>query len=302
MGGAPSKEVQDRATLPRDASSLFDLADDLVLMIYANLVGCCELAWLQTVSRRFAKKTCGGGDDRWTLSQEAARIWLASRPEHQRAWAPRRGLEPWLDVCREVASLLARPRFARAHEEITLSDGGHVATKTTYKNGLGCTAAGASILRAGRHFAEFTVLKGGGSYGIVRPDWCVRTQRRASGCPDHCFYNASHGTRRPGNARWDGMRRAVDDDRVGLLLDLEEGSLTVFLNDARLGAITTGLTGHYCWAVVLMRKDRSARLDRRESQDPCGVVIEADALGAVRVRIEPVARLRARPTRRSPPP
>jgi hypothetical protein len=42
------------------------------------------------------------------------------------------------------------------------------------------------------------------------------------------------------------------DDRVGLLLDLDQGSLTVYKNDERLGVmVVSGLRGEYCWAAEL---------------------------------------------------
>jgi hypothetical protein len=46
------------------------------------------------------------------------------------------------------------------------------------------------------------------------------------------------------------MQRANEPgDRVGLLLDLGQGSMTVYKNDERLGVMATGLSGEYSWAV-----------------------------------------------------
>jgi hypothetical protein len=36
---------------------------------------------------------------------------------------------------------------------------------------------------------------------------------------------------------------------VGLLLDLNAGTLSVFKNDELLGEMRAGLSGPYCWAV-----------------------------------------------------
>jgi hypothetical protein len=40
-------------------------------------------------------------------------------------------------------------------------------------------------------------------------------------------------------------------DRIGLLLDLDQGSMTMFKNGRRLGVMATGLSGEYCWAALL---------------------------------------------------
>jgi len=45
---------------------------------------------------------------------------------------------------------------------------------------------------------------------------------------------------------------AVVDDVVGLLLDLDAGSLSVFKNRSRLGVmVAEGLSGPLCWAALL---------------------------------------------------
>ena len=37
--------------------------------------------------------------------------------------------------------------------------------------------------------------------------------------------------------------------RIGMLLGLDQGSMTVYKNDERLGVMATGLSGEYSWAV-----------------------------------------------------
>ncbi|KAL7553616.1 hypothetical protein ACHAWF_016920 [Thalassiosira exigua] len=62
---------------------------------------------------------------------------------------------------------------------------------------------------------------------------------------------------------WAGMRTAESDVEwyssevklrtnclVGMLLDLDEGTLTVHLNNERLGVMKTGLAGEYCWMIT----------------------------------------------------
>ena len=56
----------------------------------------------------------------------------------------------------------------------------------------------------------------------------------------------------PGDSDWEGKQKARQSDRIGLLLDLDQGSMTVWKNDVRLGAMQAeGLSGPLCWAASL---------------------------------------------------
>ena len=64
----------------------------------------------------------------------------------------------------------------------------------------------------------------------------------------------------PGYHNWEGIQNAREEgDRIGMLLDLDQGTMTVYLNDERLGVMATGLSGEYCWAVTMYRGS-SARI------------------------------------------
>ena len=43
--------------------------------------------------------------------------------------------------------------------------------------------------------------------------------------------------------------------------DLDQGTMTVYKNDERLAVMATGLSGEYCWAVVLGLSGSSARIE-----------------------------------------
>ena len=50
-------------------------------------------------------------------------------------------------------------------------------------------------------------------------------------------------------------------DRIGMLLDLDQGSMTVWKNYVRLGMIQAeGLSGPLCWAVLVYHGD-NARIE-----------------------------------------
>ncbi|EJK77959.1 hypothetical protein THAOC_00171 [Thalassiosira oceanica] len=54
-----------------------------------------------------------------------------------------------------------------------------------------------------------------------------------------------------GSFDWRGQERLSGSGTVGLLLDLDEGTLSVFKNGRRLGTMKDGLGGEYCWFVAV---------------------------------------------------
>jgi hypothetical protein len=201
----------------------------------------------------------------WSIIEEAARRWIAACNDQEQGWVPRRGRQSWLGLMWEVESLRCAAVFGRSHEDITLSEGGSVATKAVgnYRR----AAASKAVMRAGRHFAQFTVVsvdKHGQSVyiGVIRLCWDVEGGQNAHMVDGHCFYGTGSGWRYPGRREWEGIQRAHEEgDRVGMLLDLDQGTMTVYKNDERLGVMATGLSGEYSWAVSQMWPGDSARIE-----------------------------------------
>ena len=52
---------------------------------------------------------------------------------------------------------------------------------------------------------------------------------------------------------WQGREGLTESGTIGLLLDLYEGTLSVFKNGRRLGVMKDGLGGEYCWFVTVCR-------------------------------------------------
>ena len=50
---------------------------------------------------------------------------------------------------------------------------------------------------------------------------------------------------------WQGMEVLTRSGTIGLLLDLDEGNLSVFKNGRRLGVMKDGFDGEYCWFTAL---------------------------------------------------
>ena len=47
-------------------------------------------------------------------------------------------------------------------------------------------------------------------------------------------------------------------ESIGMLLDLDEGTLSVYKNGRKLGVMKRGLAGPYCWAVSLYRETQAS--------------------------------------------
>ncbi|EJK71805.1 hypothetical protein THAOC_06716 [Thalassiosira oceanica] len=131
---------------------------------------------------------------------------------------------------------------------------------------------------------DFNAEWGGGVSPMFVPSLChevkekLRSQRTSSwGDSDiHCCsYDCYHNGRCIGtdwdtsvpdseNAEWHGREGWDGSGTIGLLLDLDEGALSVFKNHRRLGVMRDGLSGEYCWfvsscmnCVVSMLKSRA---------------------------------------------
>ena len=51
------------------------------------------------------------------------------------------------------------------------------------------------------------------------------------------------------SSTWDGKEGFSSGDEIGMLLDLDVGTLSVYKNSRKLGVMKRGLAGAYCWAV-----------------------------------------------------
>ena len=51
-------------------------------------------------------------------------------------------------------------------------------------------------------------------------------------------------------SNWQGSEGLEGSRTIGLLLDLDEGTLSVFKNGRRLGVMKDGLKGEYCWFIT----------------------------------------------------
>ena len=188
------------------------ITDDTLLHIGRFLPAARDLLSLQLSCPRFAAKViaaapsvgsaAGGAEaaaapEMLCIAEEAARLWVARCSELERGSVPRLKHQSWLCLMQEVELLRVPLAFDRAHADVTLSEGGAVATKNV-ADGRSRAAASKAVMRSGRHFARFTVVEGefvmfgpGPSpllfFGVLRPGWDVEGGDWTHNVDGHCF-------------------------------------------------------------------------------------------------------------------
>lgn len=150
----------------------------------------------------------------------------------------------------------------------------------------GTAIASNYVMESGIHFAEFSIVGGRPYLGIVRPipnldpyrfsdddghfhfmsghhdDYFMasRTDEWGTSNVHACEYNSSDGSMNRDDWEgdiehdegldWEGMESCEGGDTIGMLLNLDSGTLSVYKNDRRLGVMKDGLSGSYCWYVT----------------------------------------------------
>ena len=305
---------------------------EVALLIACQVASATDLLHLAMACRRFRVKVLAYHDTRaagvpemLSLSDEAARRWVAACSAHELAQAPRRGRESWLGLMHELQLLQAPLAFLPTIEwnggqggagngriglAVEATDDGAVARRVLRTSHYRTVVTG-SAMRAGRHSAQFTLLQRDHPVmiGVIaghkphgRPGWMPHYDE-----PENCFLSVRTGHRKTSAQHfcdgddWQGREDGciLDEDFgpvwgfdsrecyfldvgdvLGLLLDMDSGSMTVFKNGVRLGVIQPeGLTGvwphtarrhegrpWYTWAVVFQGQHDAVRIDRLAKQ------------------------------------
>ena len=241
----------------------------------------------------------------WSLTEEVARQAVQSGRndiEGARITLPQytRGTTTWLSILRESEhplkfdTLLGRC-IGHANEDKS-------SVRCRNSESLSTAVANNYVMVSGIHYTEFYIYAGLNAahyyIGIVRPmpnldparfandsftffkpslrdDFLVgRTEEWGSGNVHVCYYSTYAG--RMGWTNWDddenydlvweGAEGSDTGDTVGMLLNLNEGTLAVYKNNRRLGVMKDGLSGSYCWCatipggeVVAIRKGKAPK-------------------------------------------
>ena len=149
-----------------------------------------------------------------------------------------------------------------------------------------CSATSCYAMASGSHYAEFQIT-GTPYIGIVRPmpdldagayrpdeglwfdsdlypDFLAeRSDDWVNGDVHACEYTSMGGHLDWTNwddetnfvLDWEGSEGCGTGDTIGMMLNLNEGTLTVYKNNRRLGVMKDGLSGPYCWFVTLSGND-----------------------------------------------
>eukprot|EP01048_Picozoa_sp_COSAG05_P001722 COSAG05_NODE_59_length_23169_cov_37.393698_14_plen_1520_part_00 len=169
--------------------------------------------------------------------------------------------------------------FSRAHKPHGIVTGRKSKSSTavnTGDTGGGTAVCGKQVMATGSHFADFYLKHGssGISVGVARPSFDVHVDlglasRFASASPQGwCFCANSGIVRHNGEASlWAGMEGAKQGDHIGLLLNFDMGTLTVFKSESssdhywrRLGVLESALSGELCWMVELRKTGDAVKI------------------------------------------
>jgi hypothetical protein len=161
-------------------------------------------------------------------------------------------------------------------DRVTLSEGGAVATQTLGTNNyMSVTTTGTEITE-GKRYLEVELLServGDIFVGISRPNLDPTGRYLARGGTDAWFIYGCDGSL-CGNGKQfsNGAGAYKQGDRVGMLLDLDNGSLRFFKNGVQHGPgyAASSVTGPVVAAVHIYDKNQSVRL-LPNAEAPAGV-------------------------------
>jgi len=225
--------------------------------------------------------------DGLSMTEAAARRVFEGASHEEKAVLPWHDCEGWIEQYHHLLMLRARLTFDQLVDGgiggIEYQAGDKAVVQTT--GAVFCSAiCGNHIMRAGKHWATFIGVGAGSdpycSVGVIRPlpglehrelegfhpsrpqfreDLRRERTSRWEGDVHFChFYFRDGGECWYSNwedsseSNWDGFEHYDDrSGELGMLLDLDSGTLSLYQNGLRLGTLKDGLAGVYCWIACL---------------------------------------------------
>ncbi|EJK75604.1 hypothetical protein THAOC_02669 [Thalassiosira oceanica] len=222
-----------------------------------------------------------------SVTEEAARRIFEGASDEEKAMLPRYDGESWIVLYHHLLMLRTRLTFDQLiGNDVEYHGGDKDAVQGISRYGFGLSICGEHIMRAGKHWATFTSSPGVGTghssqiVGLVRPlpGWDKRgledfdpsdvdlheellreNTGRWEGDVHYCsftmesgdfLWSAWHDKNKCKN--WEGRDNFdTDDEMIGMLLDLDNGALSVYQKGEKLGTLKDGLAGEYCWTTWL---------------------------------------------------
>ena len=257
-----------------------DVLSQLAAFLEAN-----DLCQVKAMCRALGSANDGAAFNGLSMTEEAARrVFESAASDEEKAVLPRYDGEGWIELYHHLLMLRARLTFDQLVGRYAAYRGGDAASvQGMIINGLyddSQAICGNHIMRAGKHWTTFkssSSFKWNQSVGVIRPlpGWDKRgldsftptspefhedlqherTDRWEGDvhccCLDmrsgNCYWSDWEGLSSKGS-NWeapDGYDRHCTS--LGMLLDLDNGTLSVYQNGQRLGTLKDGLAGEYCW-------------------------------------------------------
>ena len=214
----------------------------------------------------------------WSLVEEVAHQAVCARTtDAERSSLPRYdgGTTTWLSILHRFENLLVFDVLLRGG--IQHRNGDKTTVRGTPDYFVSTSVSSGYVMSSGAHYAEFQIT-GSPSIGIVRPMPGLDTGAYEDG-PFHwlssglspifleqksddwgdgvhaCGYTCGNGKliwtnwddEKHWSLHWDGKEDCNTGDMIGMLLNLDDGTLTVYKNNRCLGVMKDRLLGPYCW-------------------------------------------------------
>ena len=227
-----------------------------------------------------------------SLVEEAARRLLECSSEWERSCLPKYNDEGWIELYHHLLQLRSKLTFDQLVGGNILLNREDQSSVRTYPGQLSESTALCSdhIMRAGKHVAAFT-QEGSGMIGIIRPVQINGSNFAEFGPSMEYFRGFLRGKR---TERWNGSSvhccgvwgtfdeiywhdwrnnqrtKKIDGclesgHPIGLLLDLDQGMLSVYQKGEILATVKDGLSGEYCWYTELYIGDTSVSIQRLQA-------------------------------------
>ena len=278
-----ARTKRQRVAVVESALSNIDVVSQLASFLEAK-----DLCQVKATCK--ALGSANDGASGLSMADEASRRVYEDASDEEKATLPRYNGESWIGLYHHLLMLRSRLIFDQLVGRCVVYQGGDKASvqgRVADGRVQSTAICGNHIMRAGKHCATFTSSSSFQAFqrvGVIRPLPGWETRRldefspamnylyedlirertdRWEGDVHFCRLDMFHGdcycydwTGEYGkHSAWEGRD---DYDRnctiLGMLLDLDEGTLSMYQNGRRLGTVKDGLAGEYCWVAGFFGK------------------------------------------------
>jgi hypothetical protein len=274
-----------KISIPHISDDMDSFNNDIVIR-FASYLCSRDLVNLSLTCRRFGSNVDGS-----SLMEDTAKQLVCNAKQDERDALPRMADQSYIELYSELEQLRAPRIFDQLiGEDLYYGNNNKSHVKCDSRYDSTCTALCDHVMRAGKHYAKF-IIGASISIGIIRPlknrekedlysfdPWNKSNQMleewdRWGDNINYCSYLAStysepgccYWTSRKEREyrEWDGSESLEPDDEIGMLLDLEAGTISVYRNGRLLGMMKDGLAGEYCWTITMWSNcERSVRIEK----------------------------------------